>query len=166
MTPRTFQLLASAVFSLLLAVAPTLAQHAQTNQAGSLVVEGPWSRATPGGVRVGSGYMRIVNRGSEPDRLIGGTAAVAGGFSVHETTNVDGVARMRLVEGGVPIPAGATVEFKPGGLHAMLLDLKQPLKEGDVIRGTLVFEKAGTVAVEYRVAGIGAQSAGGEHQHH
>jgi copper(I)-binding protein len=145
---------------------PALAQAGQTYQAGSIVVEAPWSRATPGGVRVASGYMRIVNRGAEPDRLIGGTAAVAGGFAVHETTNVDGVARMRHLEGGVAIRPGETVEFKPGGLHAMLLDLKRPLKEGDVVKGTLVFEKAGAVAIEYLVMGVGAQSAGGEHAHH
>ena len=146
---------------LLLAAAPALAQ--QTFQAGSLVIEAPWSRATPGGAKVGGGYMRIVNRGGEADRLIGGTTAVAGGFELHETTNVDGVARMRPVEGGLPLPPGATVELKPGGLHAMLVDLKRPLKEGETIAGTLVFEKAGTVSVTYRVGGIGAQSAGGGH---
>jgi len=140
--------------------------HGATYRAGSLVIEAPWSRATPGGARIGGGYMRIVNHGSEPDRLIGGTAAVAGGFALHETTTRDGVARMRPVEGGIPVRPGETVEFKPGGLHAMLLDLKRPLKEGDVIKGTLVFEKAGTVAIEYRVAGVGAQSAGGGHHHH
>jgi len=133
---------------------------------GSLVIEGPWSRATPGGAKIGSGYMRITNRGPEPDRLIGGTAAVARTFELHESSDVDGIARMRAVEGGLPIKPGETVELKPGGLHAMLVDLKQPLREGDVVKGTLVFEKAGTIAIEYRVAGIGAQSAGGEHHNH
>jgi uncharacterized protein YcnI/copper(I)-binding protein len=134
--------------------------------AGSLVIEAPWSRATPGGAKVGGGYMRIVNRGSEPDRLIGGTAAVAARFEVHETSTVDGVARMRPVEGGLVIKPGETVELKPGGLHAMLVDLTRPLKEGETIKGTLVFEKAGTVAIEYRVGGIGAREAGGGHHHH
>ena len=133
---------------------------------GSLVIEAPWSRATPGSVRVASGYMRITNGGTEPDRLVGGTAAAAGGFSVHETSNVDGVARMRHLESGLVIRPGETVELKPGGLHGMLVDLRQPLKEGDVVKGTLVFEKAGTVAIEYRVMGVGAQSAGGHGQHH
>ena len=142
-----------------------MAQAAPSYQAGPLVIEAPWSRATPGGIRVGSGYMRIVNRGAEPDRLIGGTAEVAARVEVHESSTADNVARMRLVEGGLVIPPGETVELKPGGLHAMLVDLKRPLKQGEVIKGTLVFEKAGTVAIEYRVGGIGAQSAGGHHHH-
>jgi uncharacterized protein YcnI/copper(I)-binding protein len=133
---------------------------------GSITVEAPWSRATPGGVKIGVGYMRIVNHGAEPDRLVAGTVAVASRFELHESSDVGGVASMRPVEGGLIIPAGGSVELKPGGFHAMLVDLKQPLKEGDVIRGTLVFEKAGTVAIEYTVGGIGAQSAAAEHQHH
>jgi copper(I)-binding protein len=142
------------------------AQGAPTYRAGSLVIEAPWSRATPGGAKVGGGYLRIVNRGSEPDRLIGGTATVAARVEVHESSIVDGVARMRPVEGGLLIRPGETVELKPGGLHLMLVDLTRPLKEGEAIKGTLVFEKAGTVAIEYRVGGIGAQSAGGGHHHH
>ena len=138
---------------------------AQSYGAGAIVVEAPWSRATPGGAKVASGYMRIVNRGSEPDRLIGGTTTVAGRFELHESSTVDGVARMTPVAGGLMIKPGESVELKPGGLHVMLADLKGPLKEGDVISGTLVFEKAGTVAVQYRIGGIGAQSAGDAHHH-
>ena len=66
----------------------------------------------------------------------------------------------------MPIPPGATVELKPGGYHAMLLDLRQPLKEGDTVEGTLVFERAGTVAIAYRVGGIGAKDAGAGDAHH
>ena len=150
----------------LLGVAPALAQSPRTYRAGSLVIEEPWSRATPGGAKVGGGYMRIVNRGSEPDRLMGGTADVADRIEVHESSTVDGIARMRPVEGGLVIRPGETVELKPGGVHAMLVDLTRPLKEGEAIKGTLVFERAGTVAIEYRVGGIGAQSAGGGHHHH
>jgi periplasmic copper chaperone A len=146
-------------------------------RAGSLVVEAPWARATPGGAAIAGGYMRIRNQGREPDRLTGGTAAVAASVELHETSIAAGVARMRPVEAGLVIRPGETVELKPGGLHLMMLGLKRPLKQGDVIKGTLVFEKAGTVAVEYRVGGIGARSpaaagahhapaGGGSHDHH
>src|SRR5918997_4583340 len=166
MTLRSLKLAAAVCASLLLAAAPALAQDAQTYRAGSLSIETPWSRATPGGTKIGAGYMRILNRGSEPDRLIGGSAAAAGGFALHETTNVDGVARMRPVESGLVIPPGATVDLSPGGMHIMLVDLKRPLKQGDTIEGTLVFERAGTVSIAYRVGGVGAQSAGGGSHHH
>ena len=137
---------------------------AQSYRAGPLTIEAPWSRATPGGATVASGYMRITNHGSEPDRLVGGTAAVAGRVDVHESSNTEGIARMAHME-GLLIKPGETVELKPGGLHVMMTELKRPLKEGDVVSGTLVFEKAGTVALEYRVGGIGAQSAAADHQH-
>jgi periplasmic copper chaperone A len=84
---------------------------------------------------------------------------------VHATSRTGDVVRMQRVEGGLSIGPGETVELKPGGVHVMLMDLKRPLKQGEVIAGTLMFEKAGTVTVEYRVGGLGAQSAGGDHHH-
>ena len=134
--------------------------------AGFLVIEAPWSRATPGGAKVGSGYMRIVNRGPEPDRLIGGTAAVAARVELHESSTVNGVARMRPVEGGLIIKPGETAELKPGGLHAMLVDLKRPLARGERLRGSLVFEHAGRVPVEFEGRGIGAGAGHGAHGTH
>jgi copper(I)-binding protein len=128
--------------------------------AGALRIEQPWSRATPGGAKVAGGYVRITNTGSEPDRLTGGSVSVAGRFQVHEMSESGGVARMRHLERGLAIPPGATVELKPGGYHLMFLDLKEPLKEGQTFRGTLHFEKAGSVPLEYHVLSIGARSAG------
>ncbi len=137
---------------------------ASAARAGDIAVEQAWSRATPGGAKVAGGYLRIVNRGRQADRLVGGSLVAAGGFEVHESTNVDGVARMRPLERGLEIRPGETVELKPGGLHLMFLDLKEPLREGQAVRGTLVFERAGTIEVTYQVRGIGARDAG--HAHH
>ena len=133
--------------------------------AGGLVIAEPWARATPGGAKVGGGYLRITNAGREPDRLVGGSVEVAGRFEIHEMSVADGVMRMRPVD-GVEIRPGASVELQPGGLHAMFVDLKAPLREGETVRGTLVFERAGTVPIAYRVRGIGASSAGAaDHRH-
>ena len=124
--------------------------------AAGLVIAEPWARATPGGAKVGGGYLRITNAGREPDRLVGGSVEVAGRFEIHEMSVADGVMRMRPVD-GVELEPGASVDLKPGGLHAMFLDLKAPLREGQTVRGTLVFERAGTVPIAYRVRGIGAR---------
>jgi copper(I)-binding protein len=165
---RAAGLAALAALALVSSASLLQAQHShgpRTYQQGSVAIEEPWSRATPGGAKVGAGYMRIVNRGAEPDRLTGGTTEAAGGFEVHETSTVDGVARMRPVAGGLVIKPGETVELKPGGLHVMLTGLKRPLKEGDTVSGTLVFEKAGTVTIEYKVGAVGAQGASANHHH-
>jgi periplasmic copper chaperone A len=72
---------------------------------------------------------------------------------------------MRELAKGLEIAPGSKIELKPGGLHVMFLDLKSQVREGQPVRGTLVFEKAGTVEVEYRVAPIGARAPAGGHAH-
>ena len=129
---------------------------AQTYTVGAIKVEQPWARATPGGAKVGGGYLTITNTGNEPDRLIGGTLAQAGRFEMHEMKMEGGMAQMREVKGGLEIRPGQKVEFKPGGYHIMFMDLRAPFKQGDTLKGQLRFEKAGTVDVEYKVEAIGA----------
>jgi uncharacterized protein YcnI len=143
--------------------APALA--GKSYKVGAITVEAPWSRATPGGAQVAGGFMRITNTGTTPDRLVGGTSSIAGRFQLHAMSMTDNVMRMRELDNGLEIKPGQTVELKPGGYHAMLLDLKAPLKEGDTIKGTLVFEKAGPVEVEYGVRSIAARGEEGEHRH-
>ncbi|MFC4171560.1 copper chaperone PCu(A)C [Microvirga sp. GCM10011540] len=166
----TKRLLIALLFAVAAGSMPSaMAQSPETFRAGTIVVEAPWSRATPGGAKVGSGYMRITNTGSEPDRLVGGSTVVAERFEVHRSTVADGVARMEPVTGGLEIAPGQTVELKPGALHAMLVNLREPLKPGETVKGMLVFEKAGVLKVEYQVGGIGAQTppaAANPHQNH
>jgi periplasmic copper chaperone A len=132
---------------------------AQQYKAGSLEIDHPWSRATPKGAKIGAGYVSIKNTGSTPDRLIGGSFAGAEKVEVHQMTMDQGVMKMRPVAGGVEIKPGETVELKPDGLHLMLVGLKQPLKKGEQVSGTLQFEKSGTVEVQYTVEGIGEKSS-------
>lgn len=124
---------------------------------GSLEITGPWSRATPKGAPTAIGYMTIKNTGTAPDRLIGGSVDFASGFQLHSMAMENGVAKMRELK-NVDIAAGQTIQFKPGGSHVMFVGLKHPLAQGDHVKGTLVFEHAGTVQIEYDVQAVGAQS--------
>lgn len=130
---------------------------------GALVIEAPWARATPAGARVAGGYVKITNTGQQPDRLVGGTLPVAAEVEVHEMTMSGGIMKMRKLD-GLEIKPGQSVELKPGGYHLMFMGLREGLKDKQTLKGTLVFEKAGSVEVEYSVAPIGAQSGG--HMHH
>ena len=132
------------------------AAYGRDYHVGSLDIAGPWSRATPKGAPVGAGYMTIKNNGTTADRLVGGSADVAPKFEVHEMSMDNGIMKMRPIKGGLEIKPGETVELKPEGLHVMFVGLKKPLKEGDHIKATLVFEKAGKVDVEFDVSGMGA----------
>lgn len=157
--------LVSLVGLAVLAAAATPAS-AHDYKAGPLTIAHPWSRATPGGAKVGGGYLTVTNSGTEPDRLVGGSTPVAERFELHQTTVTDGVASMRPVEGGLVIRPGETVELKPGGTHVMLVNLKGPLKEGSCFPGTLTFEKAGAVPVEFTVQALGASGNAGGHAGH
>ena len=126
---------------------------------GAITVEQPWSRATPAGAKVGGGYLRVTNAGREPDRLIGGTFPIAGRVELHEMSMTDNVMRMKQVEGGLAIGPGASVELRPGGYHLMFVDLRDGLKRGQTIKGTLVFEKAGPVEIEYVVRAMSGEAA-------
>jgi copper(I)-binding protein len=146
----------------------TTAASAHDYEIGSLKISHPWARATPKGASVAGGYLKITNSGTEPDRLVGGTAAFAGRFEVHEMSHEGGVMKMRQLTKGLEIKPGQTVELKPGSYHVMFMDLKAPLTKDQKPRpkGTLVFEKAGTLEIEYAVEAIGATPSGGGHHGH
>jgi periplasmic copper chaperone A len=132
---------------------------------GALAVSAPWTRATPKGADVAGGYLAITNTGKDADRLVGGSASVAGRFEIHEMATVDGVMKMRHLDKGLEIKPGETVELKPGGFHIMMMGLKTQVKEGDKLKGALVFETAGTLEVEFTAVGVGAGAPAGEHDH-
>jgi copper(I)-binding protein len=143
-----------------LAVMPSQA-IAQSYDLGSIHIDRPWTRATPKGAQVAGGYMTITNRGPVADRLIGGSLAVANRFVIHEMMMDGDVMKMRPLDKGLELPPGATVELN-GSLHLMFEGMKQPLQSGERIKGTLVFEKAGTIEIEYAVEGMGAKPPSGD----
>jgi copper(I)-binding protein len=148
---------AKALLTLTLLACSTLLAAAHEFKLGDLTIGHPWSRATPGGAKIGGGYLTVTNNGSAPDRLVAATTNVADRVEIHEMAMNNGVMTMRQIPGGIPVPPGQTVAFAPGGYHLMLMGLKTPLKEGDRVKATLTFEKAGPIEVTINVEGIGAQ---------
>jgi periplasmic copper chaperone A len=156
MKPKAFVLAAALMLTAGSAIA-------QTYKAGAIEIEQPWARATPKGATIGAGYMKITNTGTEPDRLVGGSAPFTGRLEVHSMTMEQGVMKMRELKDGLEIKPGETVELKPGGYHMMFVGLKQPLKQGEDLTVTLKFAKAGTIEVKYPVESVGAGGpAGGQ----
>jgi copper(I)-binding protein len=132
---------------------------------GSIEIKHPWSRATPKGSEVAGGFMKLINTGTETDRLIGGSTANAGKFEIHEAAMEGGVMKMRPLPKGIEIKPGETVELKPGSYHLMFVGLKEPFEKGKRVKGTLQFEKAGKVDVEYAVEAAGS-TPGMNHDEH
>jgi uncharacterized protein YcnI/copper(I)-binding protein len=141
--------------------------HSQTSGGTpSIGLSAPWTRpASAGGM--GVGYVKITNDGSEPDTLLGASSDVAERVELHETTiSDDGVASMKPVS-SVEVAPGKSIELKPGGLHLMLIGLKEAIKEGGSVKAKLNFKKAGAVDVEFTAKTAAPAADGGhEHMHH
>lgn len=147
--------------SLLVALAfggAAVVAHAHGYTVGSIQIGHPYARATAPGQPTGGGYLKLHNQGGA-DRLLSASAAVSERVELHSMKMEGDVMRMRQVQ-AVDLPAGGTVELRPGGLHIMFVNLKAPLKAGDAFPMTLRFEHAGEVAVDVKVEAAGAGADG------
>ena len=124
-------------------------------QLKSLDIKQPFARATPPGAKAAGVFMTIENKGNDADRLVAASSPVAGVVQIHEMKMDAGMMKMREIS-GLDIKPGATVELKPSGYHVMLMELKQPLKQGETVPVTLRFEKAGTVEIKASIGSMGA----------
>ena len=162
------------LFSLLagLMILTVLAACASSTAEGAAItIEAPWARAAAainassgemdsgegsemGGMQGGGGtsavYMVIRNVGRQADRLLEESTPAAEAVETHVSEERDGVMVMSRVD-GIDIPARGAAELKPGGLHIMLINLKQDLVAGDTIPLTLVFEQTGKVELSVPV---------------
>ena len=134
--------------------------------AGNLMIEAPWSRATPPGAATGAAYLTITNRGAVPEMLTGGSSPAAAQLQIHQMSNAGGVMSMRPVQ-NIAIPAGGTVRIAPdAAYHLMFAGLKAPLIQGTRVTATLNFSRAGAVQVEFPVEAIGARAPAMDHTQH
>lgn len=162
---------ASLAAALIVLAAPLYA-HEITS--GNLKISHPWVRATAKSTTLTAGYVKITNTGKEADKLTGASLNGTGKAELHTTIMEGDVMKMRALPEGVVIKPGETVEFKPSGNHIMFMELGKSLSEDTYEKGTLVFEKAGKVDVEFAVQGAGdggndqdshEHQSGHEHHH-
>lgn len=107
--------------------------------AQSVDVKDAWIRASVPGQMATGAFMKLTAK--DGARLVGGASPAAGVTEVHEMKMEGDVMKMRAIP-GLELPAGKTVELKPGGYHVMLMDLKQPLTKDSTVPLTLVFRDA------------------------
>lgn len=135
------KMISTALFAIFLA-APALA--------GDITVSDPFARASAGKAQVGAAFMTLKNGSVSDDTLLSASSPVADNAELHNHIMEGDVMRMREVK-SIDVPAGGMVALQPGGLHVMLIGLKQPLRQGEVFPLTLTFAKAGVVTVEVPV---------------
>jgi len=135
------------------------AAFADGYKAGEIEISDTFARAMLPGAKVGGGYLTVTNKGTA-DRLVSVASDRAPSVQLHEMKMDGGIMVMRQLREGVVIPAKSAVKFKPGGYHVMFLNVTEPFKEGELVKATLKFEKAGLVEVEFHVG----SAAGGAPQ--
>ena len=140
----TVRFLPAALLSICLALTPAAMAH-------MLSFDRAWVRATPPNAAVAAGFLRIANAGAADDMLLAAETEAAERVEIHEMTMRGEVMEMRRLAAGLPVPAGKTVELKPGGFHLMLIKPKRPLAEGQTVTLTLRFRKAGEQTVAFMV---------------
>lgn len=148
-------------FALALLVAMPHGLWAQDFRAGEIEIGRPWSRAVPEGAKVAAGYVVLKNHGPAADRLISATADIARKTEIHEMAVDDkGVMTMRPLADGLEVPPGGEVRLEPGSIHIMFMGLERRPKQGETFSGTLTFEKAGEIGVEFSVDSMAGNQAG------
>ena len=116
----------------LLAVTATLAP-------AQIVTESVFVRPTPPGIDSTELYLRIVNQGSAPVRLLGASSPVARAGELRQSYEWEGMVMMAHFPDGVEIPAGGEMVLKPGGYYIMLIGLSRPVVEGETLPVRLEF---------------------------
>jgi copper(I)-binding protein len=152
-----FHRIAATAFALVLLAIPA---GAHETAKGPIRVEHPWSRPTPPNARAGVVYLGLSSQAD--DRLIGGSSPMADRVELHKHEMEGDIARMRPVD-AIELKPGAMVMLQPGGLHIMMIGLKESLKAGTRFPLTLRFEKAGEVKIV--VAVEASRPAGMDHKH-
>ncbi len=109
--------------------------HAQ-----SVDVKDGWVRTSVQGQKATGAFMKLTAK--DGAKLVAASSPVAGVTEVHEMKMEGDIMKMKAVAGGLDLPAGKTVELKPGGYHVMLMDLKAALPKDSTIPLTLVFKDA------------------------
>lgn len=121
------------------ALIPILAVSCGTLYAQVVEVRDAWVRTSVQGQKSTGAFMKITAR--DGAKLVAVSSPVAGVTGVHEMKMEGDVMKMRAVP-ALDLPAGKTVELKPGGYHVMLMDLKAALAKDSAVPLTLVFKDA------------------------
>ena len=129
--------------------------------AWSVEISDGWMRAMPPGQPTAAAYVTLLNDGAEPLQLVGGSSTAAESVEIHESSQVDGMWRMRRLQ-ALELPPGETVTLSPGGIHLMLFGMQRPLREGDILKLSLQFDSGETREVVIDVRATGGTS----HHHH
>lgn len=132
---------------------------------GHLVFEHSWIKLPIPGMTMTGGFINITNNGTQDEQFIAAHSDIAKKVELHTMVMVDGVMKMRAVDGGWTIPAGASISLKSGGNHIMFIGLQKHLHADDMVTIELEFKHAGRIERSFHVRKPGAMSEEHKTQH-
>jgi copper(I)-binding protein len=138
---------------------------AATNIADGIMVNDPYVRAVPPGQPNSASFMVLHNKGEQGSALTAASTPAAEVVELHTHTLEEGMMRMRKVE-KIDLPAGEMVKLQPGGLHVMLIGLKQELIPDEKVPLTLTFEDGSSLQLDVPVRKLQMQMKQDGHQGH
>jgi len=134
----------------LLAASLIFSASVQAGAADNVAVQDAYVRLAPPNAPATGAFMVIKNNGDKDVKVVKADNPVSRVTELHIHLNEGGVMKMRPVT-GIDIKAKGEAVLKPGGLHVMMVDLKAPLKEGDVVPMTLTFDDGSTKQLDAKV---------------
>ena len=136
--------------------------------AQNVTVADGWVRATVQGQKATGAFMRLTAKDNA--KFVSAASPAAGVVEIHEMKMDKDVMKMAALPNGLDLPAGQTVELKPGSYHVMLMDLKAPLAADSTVPVTLTFQdaKGNKTTQELKLpvkSPMPASMQGGQHYH-
>lgn len=149
----------------LLAAGLMVSLGALAGAADSVTVQDPYVRLAPPNAPATGAFMVIRNGGDKDVKVVSASNPASKVTELHTHLNEGGVMKMRPVP-AIEVKAKGEAVLKPGGLHVMLIDLKAPMKEGDVVPITLSFDDGSSKQVDAKVVRPTAAAMPMDHKHH
>ena len=149
----------------LLAAGLMLSLGAIAGAADSVTVQDPYVRLAPPNAPATGAFMVIRNGGDKDVKVVKASNPASKVTELHTHLNEGGVMKMRPVQ-AIDVKAKGEAVLKPGGLHVMLIDLKAPMKEGDIVPITLSFDDGSSKQVDAKVVRPTAAAMPMDHKHH
>ena len=163
-----FSLLAPLGLSLFYLATPANAETAHHHD-NNIQVEHAYVNAPPPVINMAAGFLTIENHNNKDIQLIAISSPATQRIELHKTTMTDGMMKMEPMA-QVTIPAHGKTQFKPGGMHLMLIGFKSTPKPGQTIPLTLNFSNHTKVAVDAKIRDMRQQqpsnTSAHKHNHH
>lgn len=121
-----------------------------------ILLEHAWAQASPPKAVVGRAFVTITNQSDEIEHLVEVSTDAALNAEITGIRILQNVPNLRRLF-NIDIPPHRSIVFAPGSYHILLRNLRKPLVAGEMITGELVFEKSGSIPVEFRVEAAGAR---------